>query len=343
MPISNLLPINRNPASIVQDTMPTPARNHNFDVEFTVAGLGSDEQKFHYYVLSADKPKFDFNYEEINHYGYRYNILTGITYPELSMTIMDDSDNKSLSFLYAYLNAIVNSDGGSNPSSRRFSRFNDSNILATLDSNPEYANIRALGGNEGSGVVIQEIKLHQYVSYGLFGDARGKIRTWTFKDPQLTNIDMSTFSVDDEDIGTFSLSFNYKNISFDLDTKQYPDTPFDLLRAATFADLAEGIITSSPGDLVKAATNIGAQLATTELNTGALPGVSGGGALAIGESIRLGIKKIVPAVSPGVPIVDNEKNKNGYVPPQNTRPTSPPKRFEAPKVVDQSGKLDKLL
>lgn len=321
--------------------MPDHARPHNFDVEFFVKGLDRDVQRFHYYVTSIDKPKIDFSYEEINQYGYRHNILTGIKFQELSLNILDDTDNKSLSFLYAYLDAAVQGDQGRKSKTTRFTP----GVGYTLPIEPRFANVSAQGGEDGSGVIIQEIKIHQYVGAGISGAAAGlfgrggRIRTWSFLDPQLTNIDMSTLAHDSDDVGSFDLTFNYKNVSFALDGAEFPDTPFGLLRAAAYADLAEGIVTAPPSAYVKAATNAGSQLAATALNTGGAPGVSGGAVIALGEKVR-GNDKKPTAVSATTSELDKERNKNGYV----QRQPAPTESVDVRKPVpdNQAAKLAKL-
>ena len=354
MPISNLLPIDKNPASIVIGTMPEVARPYNFDVEIFVKGLDSGVQKFHYYVNEVDKPKFDFQYDEINQYGYRYNILTGIRFGEVNMTILDDADNKSLSFLIAYLNGVMG-ESADNPSilsslvggqpEQPDTRFTNSKILPSLESNPEQANVKALGNESGTGVIIQEIKLHQYVSHNLAGTANGRIRTWTFADPQIVNMDMSQFSTENDEIGSFNFSFNFKNVSIELDTKEYPDTPFELLRAATIADTAVGAATADKATLIKAVTNTGAKLATDTLN-GSLPGVSGssvvGAGLALGKTVK-DTKKQTEATIAKIPHKSqDERSKNGYVIP----PSPPIKPRQVPKATPppaaQQSKLDKI-
>jgi len=347
MPISNILPIDQNPASIVLGTMPHPARPYSFDVEFHVAGLGRDVKKFHYYATEADKPKFDFNYEEINQYGYRYHLLTGIRYPELSMTLMDDSDNKSLGFLQYYLNQAISGEmkkDTTHPFSTKHTRFNNDKILPTLDTDPlTYAGVNPLGQNSGTGVIIQQIKLYQYVSYGLLADARGHIRIWTFQDPQILNIDMSAFNTEEDGIGTFTITYNYKNVSMEVDGKHYPDTPFDLLRAAKYADLAEGALTTPPSGYIKAATNIGSQAVAGTINTQTnLQGVSGGAVAGLaGKTLLSTSNPKSPAIAPEDQRVAAQKKRNGYV-AQLPAPLEGSVSKSAPAPSDQASKLSKI-
>lgn len=335
-----MLPINASPPSIVLDVAGQGARNFNFDVEFFVRGLDKEVQRFHYLVTTVSKPTFDLQHDEINQYGFRYNLLTGIRYGDISMTIIDDVDNKSLDFLRMYLNNIITpqqTDGPAplNPNTR----FNNDNVLSILDEDPTQANITALGGSFGSGVIIQEIKVHQYVTVGFDLSARNRIRTWTYSDPQLTNIDMQEFNVESDEIGTFTLSFNYKNVVMHTDGSDYPDTPFELLRAAAYADAAAGAI-QSPTQLIKAIPTAATGLAVSEFNQRSpVPGLAAGGFAASTRNTNF---KKNASTAPITNAIDSEKAKNGYTPSPSPAPVSENVTKTTPTAAEQAIKLGKL-
>lgn len=64
-----------------------------------------DQYVFSYMVKLIDKPKVTFEYEPVNYYGYRTQILKSIRYDPLNITFYDDSQNKVLDFFVAYQQA----------------------------------------------------------------------------------------------------------------------------------------------------------------------------------------------------------------------------------------------
>lgn len=57
-------------------------------------------------VRSIDKPKFDFEYEEVNMYNFRTKVLKRINHRDINVSFYDDTGNKSLDFLNMYLQAL---------------------------------------------------------------------------------------------------------------------------------------------------------------------------------------------------------------------------------------------
>lgn len=287
MSFFNISNPNKNPASIMIDTMQAPARPWNFDVEFFVAGLdkigGEDAHTFQYYVTEVDKPKFDFQYEEINQYGFRYPLLTGIRFTELNMTLIDDAANKTLAFFQYYLSKSVNTVNGE-ASGTRF--IGEGAGVPLMEVDPQYANIRALGGDEGNGVIIQKIKLHQYSSVGSDGSPKGRVRTWTFTDPQIINMDMENFSTDNDDIGRMNIAFNYKNVFMELNGSEFANNPFAALFESELGIAAQAILQQSDNRYLRAIGFDAEKTLTDPFGTGALGGQGALTGTAAGSALR---------------------------------------------------------
>lgn len=326
------------------DTMQSPARPWNFDVEFFVGGLnnvgGEDAHKFQYYVTEVDKPKFDFQYEEINQYGFRYPLLTGIRFTELNMTLIDDASNKSLAFFMYYLSKVVNSTNGE-PSGTRFAGYIDTPVLEVA---PEYANIRTLGGENSDNVIIQKIKLHQYASVGADGSPKGRVRTWTFTDPQIVNMDMEQFSTDNDDIGKLNLSFNFKNVSMELGGNDFANNPFVSLFGEDAGLAAQAIFQQSDNRYLRAIGFDAEKTLTDPFGTnaiggqGALTGTKTGSALrGSGQAIGAGAG-VVGLTNSGV-----NSSRDGFVDTSKSISVSPTNVAKnAPTGASAASKLGKL-
>lgn len=59
-------------------------------------------REFMYLVKDIDKPKVTFDYQDVNMYNFKTKVLTSITHEPLSMTFIDDIQNKVLDFFNAY-------------------------------------------------------------------------------------------------------------------------------------------------------------------------------------------------------------------------------------------------
>jgi hypothetical protein len=57
-------------------------------------------------IRSIDKPKFDFEYEEVNMYNFRTKVLKKITHRDINMSFFDDTGNSALAFLEMYRRAL---------------------------------------------------------------------------------------------------------------------------------------------------------------------------------------------------------------------------------------------
>jgi len=255
----SIKPESVNPAVEMLDHMPTPARKWNFDAEFIVAGIDSVTQKFHFFVRSIDKPQYEFQYAEINEYGFKHKILTGITTGDLGVEFLDDTTNRVLNFINHYL---VNSV----PVENR--RFFQTNFLSLMERKGfDTSGIQARGGIGNT--IIKQIKINQYAGLTSDGTGRGRIRTWVFEEPQIVSFDLDKHATDDDVLSGFVIRFNYKNVVIDLAGGLYPDRPdsvlsglIDIAAAFSPADalIPQVALTAVQGDNPFAVGNLGTSI-----------------------------------------------------------------------------------
>ena len=213
MSLFSIKPESVNPAVDMLDRMPTPARKWNFDAEFIVPGVDSETQKFHFFVRSIDKPQYEFQYAEINEYGFKHKILTGITTGDLGIEFLDDTTNRVLNFINHYL---INSVPEAN---LRYSQLNFLSVMQKRGFDTAGIETRAGIGN----TIIKQIKINQYAGLNSDGTGRGRIRTWVFEEPQIVQFDLDKNATEEDALSGFVVRFNYKNVVIDLAGGLYPD------------------------------------------------------------------------------------------------------------------------
>ncbi len=229
-----------NPAAELLNAMPTPARAFLFDVEFLLNEklFSSKLNNFHWFVKNIDRPKYEFQYTEINQYGFRHQVLTGIRMGELRIEFIDDSSNKVVSWLRGVLDLS---------SPKINDRHKAPNQIPLMDRKGfETSSIRPIGRGAGE-QIIKTIKIHQYAGINSDGTGRGKIRTWTFDHPQITSFDLDQQSTENDAMSGLVVGFNFENAFLEGGVNEYPDRVDDPLRGLsdlTFAFLGGGEIVS---------------------------------------------------------------------------------------------------
>ena len=64
--------------------------------------LSTIEQNASFMVRHVDRPKIDYDYEDVNLYNFRTKVLKQIKHREVGLTLYDDVGNNVLSFINAY-------------------------------------------------------------------------------------------------------------------------------------------------------------------------------------------------------------------------------------------------
>ena len=158
-------------------------------------------REFVYLVKSIDKPKIDFEYEEVNMYNYRTKVLKTIKQQLLSIEFIDDIQNKVMDFFNAYRTAYIPL-ANIQPSYRQLyetsgMNFNNRNMLS--------ANSGQLRGTSHN--VLRGITVCQIFGHGT------KANYFHFVNPKVESFDFD--GVDHEDGGTgngMSVSFTYDSL-----------------------------------------------------------------------------------------------------------------------------------
>ena len=154
-------------------------------------------------IRHIDRPKFDFDYEEVNLYNYRTKVLKQIRHRELAFTMYDDIGNKVLDFVNVYRKLLqpiarAEQDSSSNLGTRGFN-FNTANSTSMRAPLP--------GGELEPFNILKKMTIHQiFVERGSRDDNPSnwvKVINFVFTNPRFTNIDID--DMDHENGGNFSL------------------------------------------------------------------------------------------------------------------------------------------
>ena len=203
------------PAQKLLEQLPDPARKWNYDVQFITNNVRTDISKMHYFVKQIDKPKYDFIYADMNQYGFRSKVLTRIEKGSLGITFLDDTGNTVLAFINEYLNLTVDANNNK--------RYLQTGTLPTLEEGFDRAGVSARSGHGET--IIKQIVINQYAGLSPNGTGEGRIRTWTFEEPQIEQFDLDQQSSEADDLSGFVVRFNFKNVVIRLNQPNYPPTP----------------------------------------------------------------------------------------------------------------------
>jgi len=306
-----------NPAVELLDAMGAPARTFLFDVEFLLSDNFSASMKnFHWFVKSIDRPKYEFQYTEVNQYGFRHQILTGIRMGELRIEFIDDSTNSVVSWLRGVLDLY---------SPKINDRHKAPNQVPLMDRKGfDVASIRPMGRGAGE-QVIKTIKIHQYAGINSDGTGRGKIRTWSFDHPQITSFDLDQQATENDAMSGLIVGFNFENAYLEGGVNEYPDRPDDPLRGVSDLTFA---FNSSDGTLLGGLLGIaGVDKSLLEVGGGFGLGSLGGALLenAAGTIVTAGagaFNSITDSLGPQNLTSKVQKFRNDSVPPVAVPDTS---------------------
>ena len=134
----------------------------------------------------------------------------------MGITFLDDTGNTVLAFIDEYLALSVNSD--------KNKRYLQTGTIPIMEENGfDSAGVSARSGLGQT--VIKEIVISQYAGLSPNGTGEGRIRTWTFEEPQIEQFDLDQHSSESDDLSGFVVRFNFKNVVIRLNQPNYPPTP----------------------------------------------------------------------------------------------------------------------
>lgn len=179
-------------------------------------GRGNWQRDFTFLIKSVDRPKVDFEYEEINQYNFRTKVLKQIKHRELTMTFVDDVGNSVYEFFRFMM--MVHS-----PITRRSitatQNIADTRVTYGAGSGMEFSEPftdqndfahRGVIDNTEVGNAIQAIKVTQF-----FLDPSQKLENSTkqvsffFINPRVVSFDLDDVNHEVSDPNLFTMQFDY--------------------------------------------------------------------------------------------------------------------------------------
>jgi hypothetical protein len=193
-------------------------------------------------VQEATRPSPQFEYDEINLYGARTQVLKKTSFSPMTITFLDDMQNDVMAFFVNALRAmspIVNINGENfNFESNQydFSRlgtgYNTDGGFINRSPTPPHAYPVSSGPLPANKIFGQQptsiFKTIQLYHVYHFGDV---FNQYTFREPKITSLKMDTLEMGTSDRASLTLDFSY--MSFDVQLAQ----PFDHRVASYVGDV----------------------------------------------------------------------------------------------------------
>lgn len=178
-------------------------------------GRGDWLRNFTFLIKSVDRPKVDFEYEEVNQYNFRTKILKQIKHRELTMTFMDDVGNNVYEFFRFMM--MVHS-----PVTRRSATATQSisEAITTYANKSGMEFTDGLGHNEDLahrgvlptdlGNAIEAIKVTQFFVNPSehLSDATKQV-SFFFINPRIVSFDLDDVNHETSDPNLFTMQFDY--------------------------------------------------------------------------------------------------------------------------------------
>lgn len=224
-------------AATLANTQFRPKLKFLFKVEFlfhpeVLARFGAEtadwKRNFIFNIKTVDRPKVDFEYEEVNQYNFRTKVLKQIKHRELTMSFADDTGCSVHEFFRFMM--MVHS-----PITRRSAT--DSFDIAQVhtestgsgmlfDENPVSMNDMANRGVIDSpiGNAIKAIKITQFftdITESL--DYAPKEVAFFFINPRVVSFDLDDVSHESSDPNSFTMSFDYDSMTMTRARTLVPD------------------------------------------------------------------------------------------------------------------------
>lgn len=175
-------------------------------------------KNFAFMIKSVDRPKVDFEYDEINQYNFRTKVLKQIKHRALTMTFMDDVGNNVHEFfrfmMMVHSPITRRSIGASFDISSAYARYSAGSGMKFSNS-PTVTNDFAHRGAVGTdiGNVIQAIKVTQmFMQPGKTAsdlDNGAKEVAFFFINPRIESFDLDDVNHETSDVNLFTMSFDY--------------------------------------------------------------------------------------------------------------------------------------
>jgi hypothetical protein len=176
------------------------------------------KDKFVFLIKSVDRPKVDFDYEEVNQYNFRTKVLKQIKHRELTMTFMDDVGNNVHEFfrfmMFAHSPITRRSVNASNDIADVYATYATGNGMLfsdNLGNTNDFAHRGVMNTDVGN--AIQAIKVTQmYLQPGRGQadlDTGAKEVSFFFVNPRVVSFDLDDVNHEVSDPNLFTMQFDY--------------------------------------------------------------------------------------------------------------------------------------
>src|SRR5271167_3155936 len=171
------------------------------DEIMTLLGIPNNGQfaaQLTFTIKQIDLPKYKFEYDEVNYYNFRTQILKKVTHDELGFMMYDSVGNHAINFVNAYLQLLV-------PASRQdyttgYDLWNHGFAFTQSPAQGNDTGMRGVLGKQGGSINILDVMIidQYYLSRDASQALRGssivnaiKVNSFVFTNPKLTRFDVS--------------------------------------------------------------------------------------------------------------------------------------------------------
>jgi hypothetical protein len=175
------------------------------------------KRNFQFLIKSVDRPKVDFDYEEINNYNFRTKVLKQIKHRELTLTFLDDVGNNVYEFfrfmMMVHSPITRRSAGATSDIGSANALYNTGNGMLFSDNfgnRNDFAHRGVMNSDVGN--AIQAIKVTQmFVRPGGPSDLNtaAKEVSFFFINPRIVSFDLDDVNHEANEANLFTMQFDY--------------------------------------------------------------------------------------------------------------------------------------
>ncbi len=169
------------------------------------------DQEFTYMVKAVDRPKVDYEYEDVNMYNFRTKVLKQIKHRELTLTFIDDVGNHVFNFFKLLMMAhspITRQSANNYKSLAEVAAAYNTGSGMAFGVGTDLANRGVIDSDIGN--IIQAIRILQiYPDHTEKLDNAVKAVAWDFVNPRITTFDLEDMSHESSDPNGLTMQFDY--------------------------------------------------------------------------------------------------------------------------------------